>query len=36
MQGRNQGEGGSEVAPNTSYLIVLTLEPTIVYNSKQN
>lgn len=28
--------GGSEVAPNTSYLIVLTLEPTTVYNSKQN
>lgn len=32
---KSRGRGG-EVGPNTSYLIVLTLEPTIVYNSKQN
>lgn len=35
-EGKKSRGRGSEVGPNTSYLIVLTLEPTIVYNSKQN
>lgn len=35
-EGKKPRGRGSEVGPNTSDLIVLTLEPTIVYSSKQN